>query len=117
MEIQRTVTILLPSDPDLLETVKTFQQVQQALSEPCFNDGWPLGALELQKQCYHAIKGKLNSQMTISAMRLVAGAYKSAKSNKKPVTKPFGFYRARALFLVGERGRDADFRQDGTLSI
>lgn len=117
MEIQRTATILLPSDPDLLATVKTFQQVQQALSEPCFNSGKPLGALELQKQCYHAIKGKLNSQMTISAMRLVAGAYKSAKSNKKPATKPFGFYRARALFLVGERGRDADFRADGTLCI
>ena len=117
MEIQRTVTILLPHDPDLLATVKTFQQVQQALSQPCYNEGKPLGAIELQKQCYYSVKGKLNSQMTISAMRIVAGCYRSAKSNKKPATKPFGFYRARALFLVGQRGRDADFRADGTLSI
>ena len=27
------------------------------------------------------------------------------------------FERPAALFLVGERGRDADFRADGTLSI
>ena len=34
--------------------------------------------------------------------------------------KPVGvcrFNRPAALFLVGERGRDADFRADGTLSI
>jgi len=117
MEMQRTVTILLPNDPDLLATVKTFQQVQQVLSEPCYNDGKPLGAIDLQKQYYYSVKGKLNSQMTISAMRIVAGCYRSAKSNKRPATKPFGFYRARALFLVGQRGRDAEFRADGTLSI
>src|SRR5207247_1407836 len=29
----------------------------------------------------------------------------------------FLFKKANALFLVGTRGRDADFRQDGTLSI
>src|SRR5438046_9846086 len=55
--------------------------------------------------------------MTISAIRLVAGAYQSAKSNKKPATRPFLFKKVRALFLVGSRGRDADFRKDGTLYI
>ena len=39
------------------------------------------------------------------------------KSNGKPAQRPFRFQRPRALFLVGKRGRDADFRQDGTLSI
>ncbi|HEY9635965.1 MAG TPA: transposase [Coleofasciculaceae cyanobacterium] len=117
MEIKRTVTILLPKDPDLLATVKTFQQVQQALSELCYNSGKPLGAIALQHKCYDLVKGKLNAQMTISAIRLVASAYKSAKSNKKPAFKPFNFRRAKALFLVGQRGRDADFRADGTLSI
>jgi IS605 OrfB family transposase len=117
MEIKRTVTILLPKDPDLLATVKTFQQVQQTLSELCYNDGKPLGAIALQHKCYDMVKGKLSAQMTISAIRLVAAAYKSAKFNKKPATKSFDFRRARALFLVGQRGRDADFRADGTLSI
>jgi IS605 OrfB family transposase len=55
--------------------------------------------------------------MTISAIRTVAAAYQSAKSNKKPATRPFLFKKARALFLVGSRGRDADFRSDGQLSI
>jgi len=63
------------------------------------------------------VKGTLNAQMTISAMRLVASAYTSAKTNKKPATRPFLFRKARALFLVGKRGRDADFRIDGSLSI
>jgi IS605 OrfB family transposase len=55
--------------------------------------------------------------MTISAIRLVAAAYASAKSNKQPAKRPFLFRKARALFLIGKRGRDADFRSDGTLSI
>src|SRR5260370_36737646 len=55
--------------------------------------------------------------MTISAIRTVAGAYQSAKSNYKPAARPFLFKKVRALFLIGSRGRDADFRIDGTLSI
>jgi putative transposase len=31
--------------------------------------------------------------------------------------RPFTFRRSWAIFLVGKRGRDADFRADGTLSI
>src|SRR2546430_2710674 len=85
--------------------------------ETVFNQGNPLKALVLQRECYHAVKGTLNAQMTISAIRMVAGAYQSAKANQKPATRPFLFRRARALFLIGERGRDADFRKDGTLSI
>jgi IS605 OrfB family transposase len=80
--------------------------------------------------------------MTITALRLVAGAYASAKRNyarriqaeakrkarcevkgwtyKARTIKPVGicrFERQVALFLVGERGRDADLRADGALSI
>ena len=82
------------------------------------------------------------SQMTITALRMVAGAYASAKRNyarrvraearrkarcekkgwnyKPRQIKPVGictFTRPAAMFLVGQRGRDADFRADGTLSI
>ncbi len=117
MDMQRSVTILLPDDADLRATVAAFQRVQQQLTEPCFNEGKPLGALALQRGCYHAVKGALNAQMTISAIRLVSSAYASATSNRKPAKRPFSFRRPRALFLVGKRGRDADFRQDGTLSI
>jgi len=117
MDIQRTITILLPDDNDLRATVAAFQSVQQHLTAPCYNAGSPLGALALQRACYRDVVGTLNSQMTISAIRLTAGAYASAKSNGKPAQRPFRFQRPRALFLVGKRGRDADFRQDGTLSI
>lgn len=117
MQIQRTITILIEPDPDLQTTLETFQGVCQELSPICFNEGKPLGPLPLQRTCYHAIKGRLNAQMTITAMRRVAGAYASAKRNKRPAEKPFTFGRKTAIFLVGKRGRDADFRADGTLSI
>jgi putative transposase len=117
MDIQRTVTIVIESDPDLRQTLNVFREVQAALSPVAFNDGRPLGPIALQKRVYHAVKGRLNSQMTISAIRQVAAAYVSARSNGKPATRPFAFRKVRALFLVGKRGRDADFRADGTLSI
>jgi len=117
MDIQRTITIIIERDPDLERTLEAFRAVQDMLSEPCFNEGKPLGALALQRLMYHEVKGSLSAQMTISAIRTVCAAYQSAKSNKKPATRPFLFRRARALFLIGKRGRDADFRKDGTLSI
>src|SRR5579884_937417 len=117
MDIQRTITILIQPDKDLQATLEAFRAVQHELSEPCFNQGKPLNALALQRAVYHQVKGTLSAQMTISAIRTVAGAYQSAKSNKKPATRPFLFKKARALFLIGRRGRDADFRKDGTLSI
>lgn len=117
MDIKRSVTILLPDDSDLRATVAAFQRVQQDLSEPCFHDGKPLSAIALHHAMYAQVAGTLNSQMTCSAIRLTAGAYASAKSNGRPAERPFQFRQARALFLVGQRGRDADFRKDGTLSL
>jgi len=117
MDIQRTITIVIEQDHDLERTLEAFREVQHTLSEPCYNEGKPLHALALQRLCYHEVKGTLNAQMTISAIRMVAGAYQSAKSNKRPATRPFLFKKVRALFLVGKRGRDASFTQDGTLSI
>jgi len=107
-----------------------------------FNGGALVGAVDLQRQVYGRVKGTLNSQMTITALRLVVGAYASVARNRarrlkaeerrkkrflakgwtyKPCTiKRMGvcrFERMAAMFLVGVRGRDADFRKDGTLSI
>jgi putative transposase len=117
MDIQRTITIVIESDPDLRRTLEVFREVQADLALLAFNNGNPLGPIALQRAVYHTVKGRLNSQMTISAIRQVAAAYVSARSNGKPATRPFTFRKARALFLVGKRGRDADFRADGTLSI
>src|SRR5689334_3909259 len=117
MEIKRSVTILLPDDSDLRVTVAAFQRVQQALSEPCYNNGQPLSAIALHRAMYLNVVGTLNSQMTCSAIRLTAGAYVSAKHNGKPAQRPVQFRQARALYLIGVRGRDADFRSDSTLSI
>jgi len=50
MDIQRTITIIIEPDPDLERTLEAFRAVQQALSEPCYNDGKPLGALALQRR-------------------------------------------------------------------
>jgi hypothetical protein len=117
MDIQRTVTVVLPDVPELRATLEAFREVQQRLSPICFNDGKPLGAFALQRAAYHAVKGALSAQMTISAMRHVSGAYASAVRQRREITAPFDFKRRAATFLVGKRGRDADFRMDGTLSI
>lgn len=117
MQIQRTITIIIAPNGDLERTIEAFRGVQQALSEPCFNQGKPLNALALQRGYYHAVRGTLNAQMTISAIRLVASAYHSASANKKPARRPFLFKKVRALFLVGQRGRDASFLKDGQMSI
>ncbi|MEZ0375055.1 MAG: hypothetical protein ACAI44_38570, partial [Candidatus Sericytochromatia bacterium] len=117
MEIQQTLQILIEPDPDLLDTLSVFQQVKQQLSDPCFNQGKPLGQLDLHKARYAQVVGQLNAQMTCSAIRAVAGAYAAAKRNKRPAQKPFQFLKREALFLVGKRGRDAGFRKDGSLSI
>ncbi len=142
MEMQRTVTIMLPADADLRATLTAFRAVQNAVSADAFNDGKPLAAVPLQRVVYGRVKGALNSQMTITALRLVVGAYASALKNRNRRVrleeqrrqryeakgwrytprqiKPLGacrFDRMAAMFLVGVRGRDADFRTDGTLSI
>jgi hypothetical protein len=117
MQIRRTITIIIDPDPDLMVTLSVFREVCQRLSPICYNGGEPLRPLTLQRQCYHQVKGTLNAQMTITAMRRVSGAYTSAKRNKRPATQPFTFRKNVTLFLVGSRGRDADFRADGTLSI
>jgi IS605 OrfB family transposase len=117
MQIRRTITIVIAPDADLSTTLEAFRQVCQTLSPVCYNAGTPLRPITLQRQCYPQVKGALNAQMTITAMRRVSGAYTSAQRNKRPATAPFAFRRKAAIFLVGTRGRDADFRADGMLSI
>jgi putative transposase len=117
MIVQRTITIRIADDRDLRATLAEFQGIQQRISAACYNNGTPLSALALHRAVYEQVKGAINSQMTCTAIRLVAGAYAAARANKKPAQRPFKFQRPTALFLIGERGRDARFCDDGVLSI
>lgn len=117
MLVERTAQIVIEWDDDLAKTLRTFTEVQNEISPVCFNNGKPLSALTLHKRVYHKVKGKLNAQMTCTAIRLVAGAYVAAKHNSHKIKRPFKFKKPSALFLIGKRGRDADFRKDGKLSI
>jgi IS605 OrfB family transposase len=117
MLIQRTIPITLEKSNDLLETIEEFNRYQKGISEDCFNSGEAKNALALHKSVYHSVDSKLTSQLKCSAIRLVASAYASAKSNKRPAVRPFVFRRKRALFLIGKRGRDASFSKCGKLSI
>src|SRR5688500_10605589 len=98
MDIQRTITILIADDPDLRATLAAFQGIQQGISAACYNDGKSLSALALHRAVYEDVKGTISSQMTCTAIRLVAGAYASAKVNKRPAQRPFLFKRPTALF-------------------
>jgi IS605 OrfB family transposase len=113
---QLTVPIVIKSSPDISATLKRFTQKQNDISPKCFNKGKPLSALDLHKKTYKRING-LNAQMTCTVIRLTASAYVSAKRNKHPAKSPFRFKTNHALFLIGEKGRDASFTKDGKLSI
>lgn len=117
MLIQRSIPITLEKSADLIETIVEFNRFQKDISTDCFNEGTPKNALNLHKSVYHTVDSKLTAQLKCSAIRLVAGAYQSAKSNKNPAKRPFIFRRKKSLFLVGKRGRDASFSKCGKLSI
>jgi IS605 OrfB family transposase len=117
MEIKRSISIIIEKCQDVLDTVDEFNRFQREISETAHNKGVPLGAAELQKQVYHAIPTTLKSQMKCSAIRQVASAYSSAKSNHHPIEKPFDFKHKRVMLLIGQHGKDASFKKDGIISV
>jgi len=82
MLIKRSIPIILEKSHAVLDTVEEFNRYQKSISESCFNEGSPRNALALHKEVYNTEASSLNSQMRCSSIRLVAGAYQSAKSNK-----------------------------------
>jgi transposase len=112
---KRTIPIRLEYDEDLKATLSAFQQVCNQLSPACWNGGKPRSARSLHKHAYSQVKGIVNSQMTCSAIRLVAFCYSRRKRPK--LTGAVTFKKPFALFLIGKRGRDAAIRKDGTISI
>ncbi len=117
MNVQRTITIRIADDPDLRATLAALHGVHQRISAVCDTDGAPLSALAPHRAVDNHVKGTRSSQLTWTAIRLVAGADASATANKQPAKRPFTFTRPTALFLIDSRGRDARFCDDGTLSI
>jgi IS605 OrfB family transposase len=117
MQTQRTITLLLEDDPDLRQAMLAYNQVQQTLSPVCYNDGNPLPAKRLHQRAYYSVKGTVSSQMTCSAIRSVAAAYRSARTNGRPARRPFRFEKPTALFLIGKRGRDAELLPEHRLAF
>lgn len=117
MLIQRSIPITIERSCDLLKTIEEFNRYQKEISPTCFNKGDSKNALSLHKSIYHTVESSLTSQLKCTAIRLVAGAYATAKSNKRPATRAFVFRKKKALFLIGKRGRDASFSKCGKLSI
>lgn len=72
----------------------------------------PPSAYALQSACYGAVAGQVSSQMTISAIRLVAGACSAAWRNGHAVRGPSAFRRPLAVWLIGDHARDASVTMD-----
>lgn len=120
MEALLTIPVIVDNDEDISKTIALFNSIEQSVSVSCYNSGnKPLNAVQLQRKTYRAVKGQISSQMTITALRCVAGAYASAwkQRKKKPIKRSFNFNKSIAVYLIGNRGRDASFKKDGKLSI
>ena len=117
MFAQRTLQIVIESDESLIKTLDSFTEICNSISKTAWNQGKPLKALDLHRYVYESIKGTVSSQLTCTSIRLTAGAYASARKNGHPLDHPFKWHCPYALFLVGKRGRDANFTKDGLLSI
>jgi IS605 OrfB family transposase len=131
MKTQRSIPIVIDFDSDIAATITEFTHLENLASPVCYNGGQkPLSQLKLHENSYHQLKGKIPSQLTCSVFRLVAGAYVGrekalAKTNRRRAKqgrtprerKVIVFGRQSAVFLMGERGRDASFRKNGIISV
>ena len=77
----------------------------------------PPSALVLHRACYAAVKGQVSAQMTCTAIRVVAGNYRSAWKKGHQAKSPFTFRHPFALWLIGEDERDASVRLDSSVRL
>lgn len=76
VEAVLTIPVIIDNDEDISKTVALFKSIEQSVSGVCYNGGdKPLNAVQLQRKTYQIIKGQISSQMTLTALRCVAGAY------------------------------------------
>lgn len=115
--MQRVIPIKLNDDADLRATVESFRLVQQAVSKLAYEGGRPRSAVELHRLTYHRVKGQLKSQLTCTAIRLVASEYARLRRRRKRVYGPIHFSKPRALFLIGKSKRDANPPRRETIRV
>lgn len=103
----RTIVLPLTFDVALKETLDEAQKAYRQLSRIAFQENIT-ARYALQKRAYHEVRitTKLTAQMTCSAIRRVASAYRSMRSNGHEPKEPAKF-SGRCIDLEGgSRGRD-----------
>lgn len=115
--MKRTIQLNLTDDKDLRNTLKLFRKIQCRVSAIYFDSGRPLSAIELHRIAYDQVKGSLKAQMTCSAIRMVASVYSQHRRKYGEIVESIKFNHNQALFLIGEKKRDAGFLKDGSLTI
>lgn len=102
-------TIVLPVEPHcaLVETIDEAKNAYRIVSEAAFESGTK-SCYALQKLVYAEVRAKtrLTAQMTCSAIRKVAAAYKSAKAGGHKFNGPVRFSASAVDLQGGARGRD-----------
>jgi hypothetical protein len=115
--VRRIIPLRIEEDTDLRATVESFRLIQQRVSDLAFARGGNLSAIDLHQLSYAHVKGQLKSQLTCTAIRLVAGEYASARRRHKRLTSPVQFNAPRALFLIGNAKRDASAPKVGEIKV
>lgn len=117
MRVKRSIPIIINADESVYKTLVAYRDVMNRLSGICFNGGKFLRKVPLHNAGYHKCKGVVSSQMVCFAERKVAGFYTATIKNKRRPSKPVVFVSPRADFLIRDKGSDASFPMDGSLSL
>lgn len=107
MAIQRTIVLPVEYHPALDATLREAHKAYRVISKMAF-DSRTYARYSLQKLSYSEVRAAttLTAQMTCSAVRKVAAAYKSMKSNKRLPDEPAHFDKGCLDLEGGSRGRD-----------
>jgi putative transposase len=119
MTITRTVVLAIEEHPALKVTLDEAVAAYHLLSEVAFSEGLS-SRYKLHKAAYAEVKAHtgLTAQMTCSAIRKVAAAYKSMKSNRLLPSEPARFEKRCLDLEGGSRGRDFRmYPQKGIVSV
>ena len=116
MEITRTTRIKIDIDLEIAkQTIREWNAVCNYVSRVAFGHGCMSNAVALHHLVYQECRTSygLSAQVTQNAIRVVAGAYATARSNKVSLKKPVTFKNAAVMLQGGERGRDFSFTRSG----
>lgn len=115
--VRKIIPLKIEDDADLRATVESFRLIQQQVSDVSFAHGSKSSAVELHQLSYAQVKGQLKSQLTCTAIRLVAADYASARRRHRRISSPIQFNNPRALFLIGKAKRDASAPKKGEIKV